>query len=154
MSVTNQAHTDDQLKQVLFLRESYLNDLTRQDSQYKDLTTKITFLFGFSITVLTLYGTYAKNVNLYSKWAALIAFVATFISLCFAYSNHTFSKPALLDINVKNSNYFSKIYQEVSNIKAACEKNDAPLDDMAKWTRWGIYAFTIGAVFLAASFVL
>jgi hypothetical protein len=154
MSTSKQAHTADQIKQVEFLRESLLNDLANQDNQYKDLSTKITFLFGFSVTVLTLYGTYAKDVNSITKWLALGLFTITLILLCLAYSNHNFNKPARLDTQVNKSNYFSKVYQEVSNIKKACTDNDSPLKDMAQYTRWSIYTFTLGIIFLIASFML
>lgn len=100
MNVSKQNHTEDQLKQVLFLRDSYLNDFKEQDNQYKDLTAKITFLFGCSVSVLTLYGTYAEDVNAVCKWVAFVLFTITLGLLCFAYCSRTFKKPDRLDTSV------------------------------------------------------
>lgn len=146
--------TEDQTKQVEFLHDSYLRDFGQQDNQYKDLMTKTTFLFGFSISVLTLYATYATNVNPLSKILALGLFGVSITLLCFAFCNRVFHKPARLDAKVAESNYFSKVYQEVTNIKQACLDNDYSLFDMAKYVRWSIYAFTAGVVALIMSFII
>jgi hypothetical protein len=147
-------YTDDQLKQVIFLRESYLNDLNLQYGQYKGLISKITFLFGFCVSIITLYGTYANQANFTMKMLALILLGSCLIVLCFAFKNRKFKSPARLNTEIKKSNYFEKIYQEVSNIELTCIENDEPLSKMAKSVRWSIYIFSAGMILVMLSFIL
>lgn len=150
---TNQKHTPDQLKQVEFLNKTLTRYIENQNEQYKALTTKMTFLFGFVVTVLTFYGNYATNINSFIRDLALIFFAGVVFLLCLAFQNRTFYDPPILDTSVKKSNYFSKVYQDVANLKEVCRKNNAPLKNMEKYIDRAIWVFTTGVVLLALSFV-
>lgn len=152
-SLENQEHTEDQLKQVEFLHTTVTRYNESQNEQYRDLTAKMTFLFGFLVVVLTFYGTYANNSNLLIKYLALGSFGITAVLLCLTLQNRKYARPSKLDSDVKHSNYFSKIYKDVSNIERVCEENYKPLHCVEKYLTWAIWAFTFGLVFLILSFV-
>jgi hypothetical protein len=152
-NLTNQHYTADELKQVEFLLQSLQQYQAGQDKQYTALTTKITFLFGFIVAVLTLYGTYASQADHTLKSIALVLFGLSLLALCGALINRSYSDVPILDTNVNNANYFSKAYQAVANLKQVCKDNDKPLTAMENFLDWGIRIFTAGLIFLMLSFV-
>lgn len=152
-NLSNQSYTEDQLKQVELLHDNLERYSKKQDDHYKDLITKVTFLFGFVVTILTLYGTYASSINPIMKWLAMLAFGITIILLSFAYQNYTYFDPPILDTKVNNWNYFSKLYQDVMNLKKVCIQNDDTLKSLENWVGRAVWVFTTGIILLVLSFL-
>lgn|SRR3990167_206758 len=151
---SNQEHTEDQLKQVEFLQTTYLRYLESQNEQYKDLSSKITFLFGFVVATITFYGTNAINTNPSMRYVALGLFGLTTLLLSIAYKNRTYFRPHRLSSSVDKSSYFNKVYKDAVNIELTTTKNNKPLQAMGKWVRWSIWTFTIGLIALVLSFFM
>lgn len=144
--------TEDDIKHVEFLYSDLKDYRDIQDKHYNALVTKTTFLCGFVVTVLTLYGTYANQVNSALKIISLAILGAALLILCSAFKNRKFYQAAMSDTDVDTSNYFDKIYQAVSNIKRACDDNEDPLKSVAVSIRWGVRVLLIGVFFLVLSF--
>lgn len=147
-----QKHTEDEIKHVEFLYSDLQDFRDIQDKHYNSLITKVTFLCGFVVTVLTLYGTYATQVNNYLKIITLSILGIALLILCGTLKNRNFYQAAMSDIDVDSSDYFNKVYQAVSNIKKACDDNEKPLKEMAVYIRWGVRVLVLGIVFLVLSF--
>lgn len=146
--------TDDEIKHVEFLYSDLKDFRDIQDKHYKDLITKNTFLCGFIVTILTLYGTYATQVNNVLRIITLSTLGIALVVLSGAFSNRKFKQAEMSDIDVDSSNYFNKVYQAVANQKRACDENEEPLKAMAGFIRWGVRIFILGVLILALSFCI
>jgi len=144
--------TEDDIKHVEFLYADLKDFRDVQDRHYKDLVTKATFLSGFIVTVLALYGTYASHVNSALKIVTLITLGVALLVLCGAFTNRKFYQAEMSDVDVDASDYFDKVYQAVANIKRACDDNEDPLKSVAHWIRWGVRILVVGILFLISSF--
>jgi len=132
-----QAKSDDEIKHVVFLYTDLKDFRDKQDNHYKDLLTKTTFLSGFIVTILTLYGTYATQVNGALRFITLVALGTALLVLSGVFTNRIFYQAEMSDIDVDVTDYFNKVYQAVANIKRACDQNEKPLREMAKFIRLG-----------------
>jgi hypothetical protein len=151
-------YTKDQEARMELLHKALLDDFSRQEKQRQELHAKMTYLFGFTVSVITVYGTYATSTSIVIKKIALVLFMATLVLLCFAYRVRPLKKPgAPTDEDLQsaaNSAYYDTLYAEARATKAACAKNKKPLKSMVRWTRWSLWMFTAGVICLALSFVL
>ena len=147
-------YTDDNIKEAEFLLGLYKERRQAQDQQYNALQTKITFLFGFTATALTLYGTYGAHVNPILRLLTLLALSASLVLLCIAFALRKFHEPGKPDTTIGVSSYSNKLYEELVDIESAYDKSEEPLKPIETWLMIAMYTFTIGVVFLAASFVL
>lgn len=154
--ISPQPYNDNEVKQVELLKETNLRYLESQDQQYKDLSTKITFLFGFTATIMTLYGTYSTNVNSRVRYVTMLLFGVTLIVLCIAYKNRQFHRPKRLDSKnyLTNSSYGMRVHKYAENVTRACNDNILSLERMGKWVRWSIWIFTIALISLIFSFIV
>lgn len=146
--------TDDDVKHVEFLYMGLKDFRDVQDKHYKDLITKSNFLCGFIVTILTLYGALATQVNSALRVATLLMFGVALLVLSGALANRKFYQAEMSDIDVDALNYFDKVYQAVANIKRACDDNEKPLKSVASHIRWGVRIFVVGLILLVFSFLV
>lgn len=148
-------YDEDQVKQVEFIRSTLLRYSDSQDTQYGKLHSKITFLFGFIVAVLTLYGTYATHTNIIARYTALGFLAVALILLCIAIQNRQYVRAPMLDSeHLDQTTYFSQVYQDVVDIEKICADNKLPLQALERWVKRSIWAFTTAMIALALSFIV
>lgn len=154
--MTKQLPNDDKVKQAELLRDAQADNFRIREDERKELSSKVTYLFGFTVSVITLYGTYATSVPPKLKQITLGFLVVTLILLCLAYMNRrwpTSGWPEEEDMDLNGTTYFDKVYKQAVSIKEANKAGDRPLRRMAFFVRLSLYCFTIGVACLALSFI-